>query len=611
MGILPMKIEAPEEGAPRQRLTGGTPVPLPTASDRAMLVSLRIQDLAIIDELDIEFTAGLNILTGETGAGKSIILGALELILGGRGSPEDIRSQCDRARVEAVFDLRDLPYVRDWLESHGIECDDDDLLIARELSRSGKSRNFVMGSLAPLSLLRELGDLLVDIHGQHQHQSLLSVENHLDALDRFAQTDPLRERVASLCAQWQELGRRLADLSRDERELERRKDTLAFQVGEIEVARLVAGEDVQLEQERQRLAHAEALVQAASHAEDLLSEGESTDTAALTLLGRIEDDVAVLARFDATTAPLADELREARFRLEDIALRLGHYRASLDLDPQRLEAVEDRLDLIRQMKRKYGATIEDILALGEENRRELDRLEHRDDELERLKNERSEAAEALAASCEELSQARQAGSRILEEALVEVLDELNMPDARFAAEIARDPTESDDGLEIGGCRFRVGPTGVDRVEFLIAPNPGEDLKPLRKIASGGELSRIMLALKSLMAGNDRIATLVFDEIDVGIGGATAERVGEKMADLSQTHQILCITHLPQIAARAQTHFAVEKNIVAGRAVTGVRRLTAAERPIELARMLEGAQVTDLGRRHAAQMIRQAKTKSEC
>jgi len=574
-----------------------------------MLLSLRIQDLAIIDELDMEFSPGLNILTGETGAGKSIILGALELILGGRGSPEDIRSQCDRALVETIFDIHALPRVRAWLESRGIEVEDDDLLIARELSRSGKGRNFIMGSLVPLSTVRELGDLLVDIHGQHQHQSLLAVENHLEALDSFARTDEVRSQVAALYSQWQELGRRLADLSRDEREIERRKDSLAFQVREIEAARLVPGEDVPLEQERQRLTHTEALTQAASRAVDLLSEGERAEMSVLALLARVEDELEVLGRFDPTTAPLAEELREQRFRLEDIASRLNQYRTSLEPDPQRLEAVEDRLDLIHQLKRKYGATIEDMLALCEANRQELDRLEHRDDERERTKGELAQAAQALGEACEKLSRTRQSGARKLEKVLVQVLADLNMPRTRFSATVQRQPAEPDEGVPIGGSFFRAGPTGVDQVEFLISPNPGEDLKPLRKIASGGELSRIMLALKSLMARRDQIPTLVFDEIDVGIGGATADYIGEKMAELSQTCQIICITHLPQIAVRAQTHFAVEKKFAGGRAVTTVRHLGPSERPTELARMLEGAEITDLGRRHAAQMIRQAKSKT--
>jgi len=576
-----------------------------------MLLSLRIQDLAIIDELDIEFSPGLNILTGETGAGKSIILGALELILGARGVSDDIRSQCDRARVEAVFDMGGLPRVHRWLEAHGIEREgEDDLLIARELLRSGRSRNFILGSLLPVALVRELGDLLVDIHGQHQHQSLLAVEAHREALDDFAQTEELRAAVASLYEQWQERGRSLADLSRDERELERRKDMLAYQVQEIEAAQLVAGEDVELEQEQQRLAHAEALSQAASNAVDLLCEGECTETTVFALLARVVDELVAMNRFDPTTVALTEELREERFRIEDLVARLRDYRTSLDPDPQRLQAIEDRLDLIRQLKRKYGATIEEITVLCEANRQELDRLEHRDGEIERIKGELEEAARALGEAAEELSRARQAGARTLEKALVEVLAELNMPHTHFLVELARDPVEPGEGVPISGRFYRVGPTGVDNVEFLISPNPGEDLKPLRKIASGGELSRIMLGLKSLIAKKDKIPTLVFDEIDVGIGGATAEHVGEKMAELSQTHQILCITHLPQIAARAHTHFAVEKRIAGGRALTTIRRLGTTERPVELARMLEGSQVTELGRRHAAQMIRQAKTKDE-
>lgn len=575
-----------------------------------MLLSLRIQDLAIIDDLDIEFSPGLNILTGETGAGKSIILGALELVLGARGSPEDIRSQCDRARVEAIFDIHSLPGVRSWLKEHGVENGEDDLLVARELSRTGRGRNFVMGSLVPLAVLRALGDQLVDIHGQHQHQSLLTVESHLDALDDFARCGQMRSQVAIFHAQWQELRQRLADLSRDEREIERRKDMLAFQVNEIEAARLTPGEDAQLETDRQRLAHSEALAQAAAHAEDVLSEGENTETTILASLNHVEDDAATLGRYDPTAASWGDELREIRFRLEDIAERLRQYRQALDPDPKRLEAIEDRLDLIRQLKRKYGATIEEIVALGEENRKALDRLEHRGEELEATKAELAQVADTFGEACEVLSHARQTASRKLEKALVQSLADLNMPHTRFSVVIEREPVEAQEGIPIGGRFFRVGPTGVDHVEFLIAPNPGEDLKPLRKIASGGELSRIMLALKSLIAKSDKIPTLVFDEIDVGIGGATAEKVGEKMAALSQIHQILCITHLPQIAARARTHFAVEKKMTAGRALTNVRRLEANDRPVELARMLEGEKVTDLGRRHAAQMIRQAKDSAE-
>ncbi len=576
-----------------------------------MLISLRIQDLAIIDELDIEFSPGLNILTGETGAGKSIILGALELILGARGAPEDIRSQCERARVEAVFDVHHLPRIRKWLEGRGVEIsEEEDLLIARELSRSGRSRNFVMGSQVPVSLLRELGDLLVDIHGQHQHQSLLSVETHLDALDDFARTEPLRDQVAQLFRQWEQLRRRLAELSRDEREIEQRKDMLAFQVHEIESAQLVAGEDVELEQERQRLAHAEALARASAAAEDILSEGEATEITVLSLLSRVEDELVELARFDPTTASMTEDLLEIRFRLEDLASRLRGYRASLDPDPRRLEVIEDRLDLIRQLKRKYGATIEDILTLCENNRHELERFGNRDEDAEKIRAEIEQTTAALAAACEELSAARQTAARKLEKALVQVLADLNMPHAHFLVEMARDPLEPGEGVPLAGRHYRVGPTGVDRVEFLISPNPGEELKPLRKIASGGEISRIMLALKSLIARNDRIPTLVFDEIDVGIGGATADRVGEKMAELSRIHQILAITHLPQIAARAHAHFAVEKKVTAGRAITTVRRLSPSERPAELARMMAGGQVTDLSRRHAAQLIKQAQGKSE-
>jgi len=571
-----------------------------------MLVSLRIKDLAIIDELDVEFSPGLNILTGETGAGKSIVLGALGLILGERASTEDIRSQCDRARVEALFDLAHLPRVRKWLEAHGLEAaDEGELVVAREIQRSGKSRAFLMGALVPVTVLRELGDLLVDIHGQHQHQSLLQPEAHLAALDDFAQNAEARRRVADLHAQWTDLRRQLAALMTDARELARRKDMLAFQVREIAAAALEPGEDAALEQERQRLVHAETLVQAATAAEDLLAAGEQSEATVLALLAQVESELQVLARHDETTAPLLEELREERFKLEDIAARVRSYRAGLELDPQRLQFVDDRLDAIRQLKRKYGETIEEILALLEENERELTRLEHRDEEIERVRGELGRAGEAFGQACAELSAARQARARELEKALVKFLADLNMPRTRFAVAFERQPAEPGEGVRIDGREWRADAAGADRGEFLISPNPGEDLKPLRKIVSGGEISRIMLALKSLIAKTDRIPTLVFDEIDVGIGGATADRVGEKVLQLSQTHQILCITHLPQIAARAQTHFAVEKRFANGRTATDVRRLDGGQRSAELARMLEGAQITELGRQHAEQMIRQA------
>jgi len=570
-----------------------------------VLLSLRIRDLAIIETLEIEFSPGLNILTGETGAGKSIIVGALELILGGRASADDIRSQSERARVEAVFDISALPHVRKWLGSHGLESGENDLIVAREISRSGRGRNFIMGSLVPLAALRELGNELVDLHGQHQHQSLLAEERHLDVLDDFARTGELRHRVANLFAKWRKLRDRLEELSRDERQIEQRKDMLVFQVREIEAAALQIGEDERLEEERRRLAHAEALAEAALRAEDILVEGEHCEPTLLALLARVEDAVEELARYDPTTAPLAEELREERFKLEDIAARLSEYRSGLEPDPQRLEVVEDRLDTIRRLKKKYGATIEEILALCDENKRELERLEHRDDEIEKTRAQLERAAEELGRACKALSEARREGAKKLERALVRVLDNLNMPRTRFEVAFDHEPAEQGQGVPIEGRFYRADSTGIDRVRFLISPNPGEQLKPLRKIASGGEISRIMLALKSLIAANDRIPTLVFDEIDVGIGGATADRVGEKMAELSKRRQIICITHLPQIAAKARTHFAVEKKVVSGRTVTCVRRLEPTERPAELARLLEGARVTELGRRHAAQMIERA------
>ncbi len=548
-----------------------------------MLIDLSIRNLAIIDTLHVPFQPGFTVLTGETGAGKSIIIDAVNLIMGGRASADLIRTGAEEATVEAVFALPEGVPLAARLAGAGIECDGE-LLVKRIVSRSGRNRVFVGGGLSTLAILADIARELINIYGQHESQTLLRTDNHLTLLDGFGGLLPLREAYAALYGDYRGTLDRIRALEEGEREAARRLDLLAFQATEIREAVLRPGEDEELERERGLLVHGGKLLCSSQEAFDILY-GE--DGAVLDRLAEVKGKVADIAAIDESLMPLLESLAGAAAQLEDAALTLRDYGSRVEADPVRLERVEERLDLIRRLKKKYAPTVEEIIAYGEEVEREIELLENRertrgelDAALERLRKE-------LATKGGELSVKRRAAATELKKAMEREIHQLAMKHALFEVDFEEFPEPRAAGLE--------------RAEFLFSPNPGEAPKPLSKIASGGELSRLMLALKQVHPESD-VPTLVFDEVDTGIGGATSALVGEKLKRVSRGQQVLCITHLPQVAAFADHHYVVEKRVEGGRTATAVTPLAGEARVTEMARMLGGVTITDRTLEHAREMI---------
>jgi DNA repair protein RecN (Recombination protein N) len=548
-----------------------------------MLADLFIKNIAIIDSLHVSFQPGLNVLTGETGAGKSIIIDAVNLILGGRASSDLIRTGEDEASVECLFDISGAAHVADRLAAAGVDADGE-LLVKRTFSRAGRNRVFMNGGPATLSLLSEVSSLLVNIYGQHESQTLLRPENHLFLLDGYGRLEPFRERYRSLHKEYRRTREEILTLEKDERDVSRRIDLLSFQVREIDEAALLPGEDGTLAEERQRLLHGESLIRASRGAFDVLYDGEG---ALLGSLRRIIAELDETGKIDVELSTYAALLREAYLQLEDTALSLRDYGTKLEADPDRLREVEDRLDLIRRLERKYAPTIEEILAFRNEVDEELRKLTRRDETLEELRTKLSTLEVALREAGGELSQRRTETAKKLQTAMERELSELAMKNARF--QVGFFPYEEPKA------------TGMERIEFLFAPNPGESPKPLARIASGGELSRLMLALKQIHPESD-VPTLIFDEVDSGIGGAVSSMVGRKLKRVAGSQQVLCITHLPQVAAFADHHFKVEKLMESGRTRTSLEMLSDGMRVLELARMLGGAKVSEKALEHAREMM---------
>ncbi len=563
-----------------------------------MLTELLIRNLAIIDEVQVPFQKGFNVLTGETGAGKSIIIHALNFLVGEKGDIDLIRTGADVMVVEAVFELGHCPQVKETLEELGIEPEDDTLILSRELSRSGRSRCRINGRAATVAMLKQIGRSLVDIHGQHEHQSLLEPSNHLRFLDAFGGEEVLRlkERYASLYRQLMQVEREIAELQKSERDRMQRLDLLRYQADEIDKANLREGEEEELLQERQLLANAERIVERANYALQRLMG----DDGALDNLGDALQTLKEIAHLDPALSSWYDALSQAFDTIQEIGFELERYVSRIEFNPERLDEVESRLDLIRRLKRKYGDTISAILQYREQIERELQKLETSEERLEVLQKERERLRGELAEAALALSQARQEIAHQLERTVQNHLKALMMEKARF--KIALDRIHDPNGLKLPDGSFAFGRDGIDQVEFLIATNPGEPLKPLAKIASGGEISRTMLALKASLQRTHEIPVLVFDEIDVGIGGKTAEAVGEKLREVSRYAQVLCVTHLPQIAALADWHLQVEKVAEGKRTRVKVTPLQFEERVKELARMLSGRQITPASLQHAQELL---------
>ena len=543
-----------------------------------MLSLLHIENIAVIESADIQFDQGFNTLTGETGAGKSIVVDAIGAVIGGRTSRDLIRTGAKSALVNALFTaLPELP----WFTENGLTPDEDgNLMIQREIQPDGRNVCRLNGRPITVAQLRALGRQLLNIHGQHDGQQLLDESCHLDYLDSFGGTAPQLEEYRNAFHAFNAIRREMSALEMDEAEKARRIDSLTFQIGELERAELRPGEDEELTQRRELLRNAGKLIDAVERAHFALSGDESQEGAA-SLIEEAEDAMVTAGDMSPQAAALAAQLSELRANADDLAEQVRDLRGEFDFEPGELDEIESRLDVIYRLKKKYGSTVEEMLDYLERSRRELDDIQYSTDTLARLEKRRDKALKEAQKKAQLLSQARVQAGEALQNRIQTELAQLDMPKVRFQAE-----------FQPKGGEFGLDETGMDEVQFLMSANVGEDLKPIQKIASGGELARIMLALKNVLAENDQVGTLVFDEVDTGVSGRAAQKVAEKLAQVSRRKQVLCVTHLPQLAAMADTHFSVEKGEKKGRTYTHVVLLDRERRKAELARITGGSQVTD-------------------
>lgn len=563
-----------------------------------MLVDLRIRDFAVIESAVLECGRGLNVLTGETGAGKSMLVEALVAVLGARLGTDIIRARAERSVVEARFDLERSAAASAWLRERGFE--EDDLVVAREITATGRSRAWINGRLATVGMLRELGDRLVEVAGQHEGQRLLHPASHLDLLDAFGgpHLGTLRARVAALVARRCALRAERDGLTAGERERAREIDILTHQVREIDAARLRPGEDGDLAARRARLANAARLAGAAQRAYAALYEADGQ--AAVEQVGRARSALREVVSIDPTLGAITARLESLAAEMVDAAHELSRYAAAVEDRPDELEAIEERLALIRSLERKYGDGLAAVAAFRDQAAAALERLQGSDARVQAIAAELAALDHDLAGQCTALGALRRKAAGRLEAGVRRTLAALEMQRTRFTVAIGREPDP--DGLPIDGQSLAVTATGVDRVEFLIAPNPGESPRPLARIASGGELSRVMLALRHALAEAEAVPVLVCDEVDAGVGSRTAGAVGRLLAEVSKTRQVLCVTHLPQIASLADRHFWIEKETGGGRTRVRVRRLEPQERIEEVARMLGGREPSTIAARHARELL---------
>ncbi len=557
-----------------------------------MLHTLRIQNYALIDDLEVEFASGFNVLTGETGAGKSIIVGALNLVLGARASSEAVRKGADRAKIDGIFLLdAPSPNLEAALQENDLELEAGELLLSRVVSADGRSRAYANGTMIALSVLSRIGDELVDMHGQHEHQSLLRTDRQLGLLDAHGGCANAAHKVRAVVQKLRALEREIAGLETDDREMARRHEFLKFERDEILGANLDANEEGELRSRRALITNAEQIVSWASAAYDRLYGNEDSGTSASDHLARAGREIDELAEIDPQFASLSAQLQAAQESVDAVAQELRAHTDAIEYSQRELDELNTRLSLVRDLKRKYGATVDDILAYLGKISLEIETIENRDEVLSEKQKERA-ASEAFALEkAKALSKKRRAAGRALGKEVTAILAELGMEHGRFDVDFEAVPLSSD---------------GVDRIEFRLAANAGEALQPLKQVASGGEISRIMMALKSVFAEGDQIPTLIFDEIDSGVGGAVATRVAEKMKSLARFHQTISITHLPQSAVAAGAHIYVSKSTQAKRTSTNVQRVERDARVQEIARLLDGS-ATDVSVGHARALLGEQKS----
>lgn len=558
-----------------------------------MLTELRISNFGVIEQLAVTFGSGFIVFTGETGAGKSLLIDAVTLLIGGRASADQIRAQADEADLEAAFQLTPEHPLLQLLQTKGFaRPGETDIVIRRVISRTGRNRTYLNGNLCPVHVLEELGGALVDVHGQHEQQSLLSPSAQLDALDAYGRLQTLRQEYHHARALW---GKRVGELEMRTAEIARRRereDLLRFQFQEITEAAIEAGEDVRLDQERPRLMHSQQLGDLADQLHELLYAGEDS---VLSQLASARKLVSRMETIDAAVSDWARSVEDAVVPLREFAAQVRHYRDQVDANPARLAEIEQRMDRLQRLSKKYGGSLDAVLTLQESLRAQLDQLDTAETQVQELTRAVEAGRRQLGEVAERLTRKRVEAAKALTTSVTKELGALRMERTRFAVVVA----------QVAGDE-PYGQTGQDAVEFVFSANPGEPVKSIAKVASGGELSRIMLALKTILAESDRVPVLIFDEVDAGVGGAVAEVMGARLRDLSRHHQVLCVTHLPQVGSQAHAHFVVEKQVRQKRTVTHVRQLTPQEREEEIARMLAGVTVTKTARAAAAEMIESAR-----
>jgi DNA repair protein RecN (Recombination protein N) len=570
-----------------------------------MLKNLRIRNYALVEDLEVEFHSGLNVLTGATGAGKSIIVGAVNLILGERASSDVVRTGSDSAIIEVTFEPKPDHTFKSLLSQFGITCPNNTLIIRREVSAKGISRCFVNDSQITLGTLKLIGDRLADLHGQHEHQSLLNVARHIEYLDDFGDLNDLLASVSQNYHKLKEKQKQLEEVEKSRKLDLERKALYDFQINEIEKANLSSGEEERLIQDKKILENIEELCQLSSSVYQNLYEGE----------GSIHERLSIASKEMKRGGELDSRLKEPKasldssiIQLQELSRFLESYKDSLEFDSEKLEMIRERLNLINTLRKKYGKTVDEILTYAEKIKEDLDKIQNKDQFVDGLKEEIKRLLDTFKNHCLLLSQKRKTKASALAKKIQATLSGLGMDKTKFEVQITSE--EDEKGLlEIDGKKYFADQKGMDQVEFFVSPNPGEELKPLAKIASGGEISRIMLALKSILAKADCVHTMIFDEIDVGIGGEVASAVGKSLKNLSSSHQVIVITHLQQIASFADHHFKVFKEGLKGRTVTKIKDLKEGERVAEIARMISGERIGELALKQAREMIETSNNRS--
>ncbi|PDW05004.1 DNA repair protein RecN [Candidatus Viridilinea mediisalina] len=559
-----------------------------------MLLELQISDFAIIDRLHLRLGEGFNVLTGETGAGKSIIIDALGTLRGEKADVSFVRTGCPRARIEGVFSLDDCPTLIPLLREYDLlEDDDGQVILTREISaESGRSVARINRRAVNTSLLREIGGQLIDIHGQHEGQSLFNVRTHLDLLDRFGELLPLRAKVSEQVVRLRHIRDELADLRRNEARRQQRIEELSFLLEDVSAAQPKPNEEAELARERQVVQHATRITGLAADAyADLYGgreEGRGPVRPVVELMAAVANALEELARLDPAAQTLATTANELHYQLDDLATSLRDYRLALDVEEGRIDTIEDRLTVLRELQRKYGGNLQQLLERAANAEHEIERLSNSAVHIADLERQEATVLEVLGTLAGELSQRRREIGDQLARQIEDAMGDLAMPNVRFHVRMNQSPDPlGPPVLNADGARLACDKHGIDQVEFMIAPNPGEPLKPLAKVASGGESARLLLALKSILARVDEVATLIFDEIDVGVGGRAGQVVGQKLWTITTSHQVICITHLPQVAAFADAHYHISKLVEAERTRTSIKRLDENQRISELAAMLDG------------------------